>query len=122
MGRYVIKPSKSGMHFVLQSGNYQVIGTSEVYKAKAACLNGIKSIGTYAKTAKIEDQTLQNVKAEKGAKFVIFLDKAGEYRFRLLASNGEIILASEGYKSKSSCKNGIASVKKNAKSKVVEAE
>ena len=48
--------------------------------------------------------------------FEIFKDKAGEYRFRLKASNGEIILASEGYKAKSSCKNGIASVMKNSAS------
>ena len=47
-------------------------------------------------------------------KFEIFKDRAGEHRFRLKASNGEIILASEGYKAKSGCKNGIASVKKNA--------
>lgn len=46
--------------------------------------------------------------------FEIFKDKVGEYRFRLKATNGEIILASEGYKAKSGCKNGIASVKKNA--------
>jgi len=36
-------------------------------------------------------------------KFEIFKDKAGEYRFGLKASNGEIILASEGYKNKSGC-------------------
>jgi uncharacterized protein YegP (UPF0339 family) len=48
--------------------------------------------------------------------FELYKDKAGEYRFRLKASNGEIILASEGYKAKTSCKNGIASVMKNATS------
>ena len=47
-------------------------------------------------------------------KFEIFKDKRGEFRFRLKAGNGEIILASEGYKRKASCKNGIASVQKNA--------
>ncbi len=47
-------------------------------------------------------------------KFEIFKDKAGEFRFRLKAGNGQIILASEGYKDKSGCKNGIESVKKNA--------
>lgn len=47
-------------------------------------------------------------------KFEIYTDKAGEFRFRLKASNGQNILASEGYKSKSSCKNGVDSVKKNA--------
>lgn len=46
-------------------------------------------------------------------KFECYTDKAGEYRFRLKASNGNTILSSEGYKSKSGCANGIESVKKN---------
>lgn len=49
-------------------------------------------------------------------KFEIFKDKKGEFRFRLKATNGEIILASEGYKAKTGVKNGIASVQKNAAS------
>ncbi len=47
-------------------------------------------------------------------KFEIYKDKAGEFRFRLKAGNGENILGSEGYKAKSSCVNGIESVKKNS--------
>ncbi|MBM9547821.1 YegP family protein [Leptospira sp. 201903074] len=48
------------------------------------------------------------------AKFEIYKDKAGEFRFRLKASNGEIIASSEGYSSKQACENGINSVKANA--------
>ena len=47
-------------------------------------------------------------------KFTIFTGKDGQFYFRLVARNGEPILASEGYTSKSGCENGIASVKKNA--------
>lgn len=47
-------------------------------------------------------------------KFEIYTDKAGEFRFRLKAGNGQTILASEGYSAKSGCTNGIASVKSNA--------
>ena len=47
-------------------------------------------------------------------KFEIYKDKAGEFRFRLKSSNGQTILASEGYKAKAGCTNGIESVKKNA--------
>jgi len=47
-------------------------------------------------------------------KFELYKDAAGEFRFRLKASNGQNILASEGYKDKSGCNNGIESVKKNA--------
>lgn len=46
-------------------------------------------------------------------KFEIYQDKGGEFRFRLKAGNGQNILASEGYKAKSGCTNGIESVKKN---------
>lgn len=47
-------------------------------------------------------------------KFEVYQDKRNEYRFRLKASNGQAILASEGYTTKTACDNGIASVKKNA--------
>lgn len=46
-------------------------------------------------------------------KFECYKDKAGEFRFRLKASNGQTILASEGYTSKAACTNGIQSVQKN---------
>ena len=46
-------------------------------------------------------------------KFVIKETKTG-FTFRLKAGNGEIIGTSEVYKAESSCKNGIASVAKNA--------
>ena len=48
------------------------------------------------------------------AKFEIYKDKRGEFRFRLKASNGQSILASEGYAAKSGCTNGIESVRKNS--------
>ena len=48
-------------------------------------------------------------------KFELFKDRKGDFRFRLKASNGQIILASEGYKRRMSAMNGIASVQKNAR-------
>jgi uncharacterized protein YegP (UPF0339 family) len=47
-------------------------------------------------------------------KFEIYTDKKGEFRYRLKAGNGEIILSGQGYKSSSSCANGVASVQKNS--------
>jgi uncharacterized protein YegP (UPF0339 family) len=44
----------------------------------------------------------------------MYRDKGGEFRFRLKAKNGSIIAKSQGYSSKTNCKNGIESVKKNA--------
>ncbi len=49
-------------------------------------------------------------------KFELYKDRGGKFRFRLKATNGQVILASQGYKSKPSAKNGIASVQKNAQS------
>ena len=49
------------------------------------------------------------------AKFELYKDKSGEFRWRLVASNGQSIASSgEGYKTKESAKAGIESVKKNA--------
>jgi uncharacterized protein len=47
-------------------------------------------------------------------KFVISLRKNGEYQFNLLATNGQVILNSEGYSAKAGCLNGIESVRKNS--------
>jgi uncharacterized protein YegP (UPF0339 family) len=47
-------------------------------------------------------------------RFEIYKDKAGEFRFRFKASNGETMCASEGYKSKPSALSAIESIKKNA--------
>ena len=47
-------------------------------------------------------------------KFVITTRKNGEFQFVLKATNGQVILASEGYTTKTACLNGIASVQKNA--------
>ncbi|MEU0937209.1 YegP family protein [Embleya sp. NPDC005971] len=47
-------------------------------------------------------------------KFEIYTDKAGKHRFRLKAGNGEIIAVGEAYESEAGCRNGIASIKKNA--------
>ena len=47
-------------------------------------------------------------------KFEVYKDKAGEYRFRLKAGNGEIILVGESYKAKTGVMNGIESIRENA--------
>jgi len=116
MGKFVIRETKTGVKFDLKAGNGEVIGTSEVYSSLAACKNGIESVKKNAEVAKekIEDQTEENYEKVTNPKFEMYTDKAGEFRFRLNARNGENILASEGYKSKTSCKNGINSVIKNA--------
>ncbi len=114
MGKFTVKTVKTGIMFNLKANNGQVIATSEVYNSDAACKNGIESVRKNAPIAPIEDQTVEGFAVEKHPKFEVYLDKAGEYRFRLKARNGEIIAVGESYKSKASCLNGIESIKKNA--------
>ncbi len=114
MGKFVVKKTNTGVKFDLKAGNGQVIATSEVYNSEAACKNGIASVQKNAPVAAVEDQTVAGYATEKNPKFEIYNDKAGEFRFRLKATNGQIIAVSEGYTSMASCKNGIESVQKNA--------
>jgi len=48
------------------------------------------------------------------AKFEVYKDASGQFRFRLRSTNNEIIAVSEAYTAKASCMNGIESVKTNA--------
>ena len=120
MGKFVIKSTPTGFHFNLKAGNGEVIASSQTYKELDAAKNGCASVGKNAPEAAVEDQTVEGYATEKHPKFEVYKDKAGEFRFRLKASNGEIIATSEGYKSKAGCKNGIESVRKNADSEIVE--
>lgn len=122
MGKFVIKTTKSGVKFDLKATNGQVIATSEVYKSLASCKNGIASVQKNAPKAAIEDQTVEGYKTEKNPKFELYTDKAGEFRFRLKASNGQIIAVGEGYTTKPNCEKGIASVQKNAVDAAIETE
>ena len=114
MGKFVIRKTNTGFVFNLKAGNGEVIATSEVYESMAACKNGVASVAKNAPAAAVEDQTVEGFETAKHPKFEVYEDKAGEFRFRLKATNGQIIAASEGYKAKASCLNGVESVKKNA--------
>ncbi|MBR0397164.1 MAG: YegP family protein [Eubacterium sp.] len=115
MGKYVIKATKNGGYkFDLKATNGQVIASSQIYKALKSCKAGIASVTANAAVAAEEDQTAEGFTKEKNPKFEIYPDKAGEFRFRLKAKNGQIIAVSEGYTTMKACKNGIASVRKNA--------
>ncbi len=115
MGKFVIKTAKSGNPFFsLKASNGQVIGVSEMYNSMTACKNGIESVRKNAPIAGIEDQTIEGYQNIPNPAFELYKGKNGEFYFRLKAKNGEPILRSEGYKGKDGCKNGIASVKRNA--------
>ena len=109
-----IKKVNTGIMFNLKADSGQVIATAEVCTTAASCETSIESVRRNAPIAALEDQTVEGFAAAKCPKFEIYVDNAGEFRFRLKATNGEIIAASEGYKAKESCENGIASVRENA--------
>lgn len=123
MGKFVIRQTNTGFKFDLKARNGEVIATSEVYNTKASCMKGVDSVRRNAPVANVEDQTVEGYAAQKHPKFELYTDKAGEFRFRLKATNGQIIAVGEGYKAMASCLNGVESVKKNAaESEIVEAE
>jgi len=118
MGKFVIRETNTGIKFDLKATNGEVIATSEVYASEVSCKKGIASVQKNAPVAAVEDQTAEGYAVQKHPKFEVYADKAGEFRFRLKATNGQVIAVSEGYKAIKSCFNGIESVKKN----VVDAE
>jgi uncharacterized protein YegP (UPF0339 family) len=112
-GKFVVITAKNGeFTFNLKASNGEIILTaSETYTTMSACENGIESVKKNA-AVNIEDQT--RGESQKHPKYELYKDKAGEFRFRLKAANGEIIGKSESYKAKASAKKGIASIAKNA--------
>ncbi len=122
MGKFVVKYTKTGIKFDLKATNGEIIASSEVYTRKSSCMEGIDSVVKNAPRANVEDQTVEGYAVEKCPKFEIYTDKRGEFRFRLKATNGQIIATSEGYKAMASCVNGVESVKKNAVDAKIEEE
>ena len=114
MSKFVIRRVPSGVKFDLKAGNGQTILTSEVYSTEAVCRKGIESVRRNGPVAKLENQTEPGWKPLTNPKFEMYMDKAGCFRFRLKARNGEIIAVSDGYTAKAGCLNGIESVQKNA--------
>ena len=120
MGTFLIKKTPTGFNFSLLAANKQKIAvSSQVYTTKASCVNGTKSIAKFAEKCiaedRIEDNTLKKTEQKTCPKFEIYFDKAGLYRYRLYAPNGEnIAISEEGYKSKSGCITGMKSVSVNA--------
>ncbi len=105
MGKFEIKKDKAGeFRFNLKASNGQIILSSEGYKAKPSCMNGIESV-------KKNSQSDSNFERK---------DANGKYRFNLKSTNSQVIGTSESYNSSAAMENGIASVMKNAPDASVE--
>ena len=112
VGTFDVKKAKDGRYvFNLYNANHIIIATSQIYSSSQNALGGVKSVIANAPKAAMEDTTLKNPSAQSFPKWEIYIDKAGEYRFRLYATNGSCIChAKAGYATKSNCKRGIDSI------------
>ncbi len=103
----VYKDKADEYRFRLKASNGQSVLSSEGYSAKAGCMNGIESVK-------------ENCKVPE--RFEKYEDKAGKYRFRLKATNGQVIGVGEAYESEASLEAGIESVKRWASDSVIKEE
>jgi len=100
MGKFEVTSRKNGEYqFNLKATNGQVILTSQGYKTKASCLNGVESVKKNSQDKK---------------RFETKVASNGKPYFNLMATNGQIIGSSQMYSNEVNMKNGIASVMKNA--------
>lgn len=110
-GRFEIKKAKDGRYvFNLYASNHVIVATSQVYSSTQSALVGINSVIANAHKAPIEDQTQKSYQPYGYPKWEMYIDKGQQYRFRLYAANGSCICHSQGYTSKTNCKNGIDSI------------
>ncbi len=99
-GKFEAYTGKNGEHFFrLKSGNGEVVLTSQGYKAKDDCANGIASVRKNSQ----RDGAFETKAATDGRQY-----------FVLKATNGQVVGQSQMYKTASGCANGIDSVKRNA--------
>ncbi len=114
-GQFVYyKTAKGFFNYRLKASNKETIAVSggTGYSSLSACKNGIESVRKNV-NAHIEDQTLKKPESLTCPKFELYADKAGKFRYRLLARNGELICTCEdGYATKDGCKKGIQSLAK----------
>ncbi len=100
-GWFDLKKSKNDQFFfTLVAGNGEIVGKSEMYKAKASAINGIESVKKNAPDrARFKDP---------------FEGNGGKWYFSLKARNGEVILSSQGYSSQSAAEDGIGTMQRAA--------
>ena len=109
-GTYKVRKIKNGYCFDLVAANGEFLATSEIYSSLDSCANGIMSVKRNAYSS-VEDQTENNYQSIRNPKYELYCDKLGVFRFRLKSMNGQIIMVSQGYKSKKMCLDIIEKIK-----------
>jgi uncharacterized protein YegP (UPF0339 family) len=106
--RYRLLEAVNGeFYFNLVAGNYQVVGTSETYMSKSGATQAIHRV-----IKMLESVSTANLPTGD-AHFETFKGSDDRTYFRLRATNGEIVLQSQGYAAPSGAEHGIESVKAN---------
>jgi uncharacterized protein len=105
---YQLRQDSSGQSYVvLVAGNGQVIAVGQRYGSAATAITSVATLVRVVKTA------VGPFAASTTSRFQLFKGVDGQYRFHLRAANGEIVLVSERYTSRSGALNGIQSVQTN---------
>ena len=112
------KDAAGKFRFRVVAENGQNVASSEAYEQYGSCIKGINSVKKNSRS-EVEDLTINDRKV-LNPKYQIYKDAADEFRFRLKASNGEIIAQSEGYETKDACKSGIDVIKRSQDGKIDE--
>jgi len=115
MGKYlqakyqVYKDVTNKFRFRLRALNNKIVAVSQAYESKAGCTNGVKSVQKNCQSP-IEDKTIES-ETLPNPKYEIFVDANFEFRFNLIAPNGQIITSSQAYNTKQGCIKGVEAVK-----------
>lgn len=105
MATFKVLPSSNQWYWLLKAANGETVSWSgELYVTKQGALDAATRVKTLAVTGTYET----------------YVDAKGEYRWRLKASNGQIVAVSEGYTSSSARNNSIAWMRANAPSANIE--
>ena len=114
------KDAAGKFRFRVVAENGQTVASSEAYEQYASCIKGINSVKKNCRS-EVEDLTINDRKV-LNPKYQIYKDAADKFRFRLKASNGEIVAQSEGYETKTAVNNGIEVVKRSHDAKIDDSE
>jgi uncharacterized protein YegP (UPF0339 family) len=107
--RYLQREASDGSrYFVVTATNGQIIAISEMY---ATAANAERGAATVQKI--VTNIVSTGAAAQIDTRFEIFKGLDGKFYFHLKAHNGQIVLQSQGYTTKTSATNGVASVKTN---------
>ena len=120
MGEYVIRPTSDGAYvFQLRAANHEEICISARHASVAECRTAIDTFRRTVENVPLDDTTRMDTERLEGKHFELYRGETKEFIFRLKDEKNNILVGSQGYKTKDSCRRGVQSVQKNAVTKRV---